>query len=58
MRDPAGRYYSAIPKRTRRGLYTPPEKKNLLKIFSFIILMTALGALFGFILLQILKTIL
>ena len=58
MRDPAGRYYSAIPKMTRRGPYTPLEKKNLLKIFSFIILMTALGALFGFILLQILKTIL
>ena len=58
MRDPASRYYSAISERTKRGPYSPQEKKNLLKIFGFIFLMTALGALFGFLLLQILKTVL
>ena len=58
MRDPSGRYYSAIPEKTKRGPYSPQEKKNLLKIFGFILLMTALGALFGFLLLQILKTVL
>ena len=58
MRDPASRYYSAIPERTKRGPYSPQEKKNLLKILGFIVLMTALGALFGFLLLQMLKTVL
>ena len=58
MRDPSSRYYSAIPERTRRGPYSEQEKKNLRKIFGFILLMTALGAFFGFLLLQILKTVL
>ena len=53
MRDPQSRYYSVIPEKKKRGPYSAQEKKNLRRIFGFMAVMIALGALFGWFLILI-----
>ncbi len=55
MYDPRFRYYNTVSGKEKRGPYSPREKQNLKKIFLFLAGMIALGALFGLVLILLLR---